>query len=223
MLHIMPNFAIVNKEHQQFKTYKVMKRIFAIVVVALMAATCIFAQSNEPRHEISVSYGAGISLIGDGISNGIGNGIFDSMSGRKWANSKEFGTLGLEYFYHLDNPRIAIGGIATYSQYGEDVIKEDVKEGERTRRYISVMPSVKYYWVNKQHFGLYSKAAAGVMYTTAKSENTLKNTSETDSRLGFMFQASLLGIEGGSQHIRGFIEAGVGEQGILLAGLRYKF
>ena len=39
----------------------------------------------------------------------------------------------------------------------------------------------------------------------------------------FMWQASLLGVEVGSQNIRGFVEAGAGEQGILLAGIKYKF
>ena len=33
----------------------------------------------------------------------------------------------------------------------------------------------------------------------------------------------MIGLEAGSQNIRAFLEAGVGEQGILLAGLRYKF
>ena len=37
-----------------------------------------------------------------------------------------------------------------------------------------------------------------------------------------MFQASLIGAEFGKQ-FRGFAELGVGEQGFLLAGIRYKF
>ena len=36
------------------------------------------------------------------------------------------------------------------------------------------------------------------------------------------FQASLVGVEFGGK-LRGFVEAGVGEQGIVLAGLKYKF
>ena len=200
-----------------------MKKILVMAAVALMTATSIFAQNEQPKHEIGVSYGAGISLIGDGIGNGIGRGIFDSMTGRTWDNSKEIGTIGLEYFYHLNNPRLAVGGVVTYSQYGEDVMYEKKKEGERTRRYISVMPAIKYYWVNKQHFGLYSKAAVGVMITSAKSENYKDNTSNSDTDLNFMGQASPLGLEAGSQHIRGFFEAGIGEQGIFLIGLRCKF
>ena len=38
-----------------------------------------------------------------------------------------------------------------------------------------------------------------------------------------MWQASLLGAEVGSQNLRGFFELGVGEQGIILAGIKYKF
>ena len=54
-----------------------------MTAAALMTATSLFAQSDDPKNEISVSYGAGLSLIGDGINNGIGNGIFDSMNGRQ--------------------------------------------------------------------------------------------------------------------------------------------
>ena len=200
-----------------------MKKILVMVAVALMTATGIFAQNEQPKHEIGVSYGAGISLIGDGIGNGLTNGIFDAMNGRKWENSRELGTVAVEYFCHLNNPRLAVGGVVTYARMGEDVMYEKKKEGERTRRYISVMPAIKYYWVNKQHFGLYSKAAVGVMITSAKSENYKDNTSNSDTDLNFMGQASPLGLEAGSQHIRGFFEAGIGEQGIFLIGLRCKF
>ena len=39
----------------------------------------------------------------------------------------------------------------------------------------------------------------------------------------FMFQATALGAEFGSEQFRGFVEAGVGEKGLLCAGLRYQF
>jgi hypothetical protein len=32
-----------------------------------------------------------------------------------------------------------------------------------------------------------------------------------------------LGLEAGSQHLRGYVELGVGEQGVMLAGVRYRF
>lgn len=200
-----------------------MKKILVMVAAAMMTATSIFAQEEQPRHEIGVSYGAGVSLIGDGIANGLVTGLFEAMGGRKNTNQQELGTFGLEYFYHLNNPRLAVGGVATFSRFGEDVEKDDKKVGERRRVYVSLMPAVKYYWVNKKHFGLYSKAAVGAMYATAKSENIQDHTTSKDNQLYFMFQASLIGLEGGSTHIRGFFEAGVGEQGIILAGVRCRF
>ena len=161
-------------------------------------------------------------MIGDGIGHSIGSGIFDNLFGYEWTDKKEFGTLGLEYFYHLaDNPRVALGGILTYARYGEDVEKGGIKQGDRKRTYVSLMPSVKYYYVDGKNFGLYSKAAVGVMLLNVKS--TMGGQSESKSEARFMGQASLLGLEAGSQNFRGFLELGVGEQGIALVGLKCKF
>ena len=200
-----------------------MKKSIILAVIAMMSVMSVSAQSDEPQNEISVSYGAGFSLIGDGIGHGIGQGLFDGITGRKWTNDKQFGTLGIEYFRHLDNPKLAVGGIFTYAQYGEDVEANNTKVGERTRRYISVMPSIKYYYINKKSFGLYSKAAVGAMLLSSSGKDTKSNKDESDSKLYLTFQASLLGLEAGSNNFRGFIEAGAGEQGFVLLGLRCRF
>lgn len=197
------------------------KKLYFLLVV-FMVVMSAQAQDDQPRHEIGVSYGLGVSLLGDGIGHAIGAGLFDGLVGRKWTNNKEFGSLGVEYFYHLANePRVAVGGIFTFARYGEDVEENDVKKGDRTRTYMSLMPSVKYYYVNGKNFGLYSKAAAGVMMLNAKSN--MDGKSDSSSEFRFMYQASLLGLEAGSQNFRAFAELGVGEQGIALIGLKCKF
>ena len=223
---IQKNALHLHQQNQQMSNKLkniVMKKSIILVALSFIATLNIFAQSEQPRNEISISYGVGVSMIGDGIGHGIGEGIFDSMTGRNWTNDKQFGSLGVEYFYHLNDPRMAIGAIVTYSQYGEDVEYKGVKEGERTRRYITVMPSLKYYYINNKNFGLYSKVAVGPMLLSSKTKDVQTGQSSTDSKLYFMFQASLLGVEGGSQNVRAFLEAGAGEQGIVLAGLRFKF
>ena len=201
-----------------------MKKLFVMAVAALMTTMSVNAQNEDLKHEIGVSYGAGLSTISDGIGNSVGCGLWENWGGYEWTNDKQFGTLAVEYFYHTNNPKLAVGAIATFAQYGEDVMKKDTKQitGERTRNYFSVMPSVKYYWVNKNHFGLYSKAAAGVMLLSEKSKDKEFNKEETSSSLYFMGQVSALGVEFGGK-VRGFVEAGCGEQGIVLAGLKYKF
>ena len=40
-----------------------------------------------------------------------------------------------------------------------------MKIGERRRTYVSLMPSLKYNYVNGKNFALYSKVAVGMMYT----------------------------------------------------------
>ena len=196
-----------------------------MVAVAMMTAASANAQNENLKHELGISYGAGVSTIGDGIGNAIGRGIWEvGIGGYEWKDSKQFGTLGLEYFYHTDNPKLAVGGILTYAQFGEDVYNKSkgIMTGERTRHYISVMPALKYYWVNNNNFGVYSKLAAGPMMMIEKEKDDEINKDGTDSHFYFMFQASLIGVEFGGR-LRGFAEIGAGEQGIVLAGLRYKF
>lgn len=202
-----------------------MKKVMIMVVVALMTAMNVNAQSDELKNELGISYGLGISVIGDGIGNGIGSGIFDHLTGHEWKDDKAFGSLAVEYFRHLNNPRLAVGAIATFASYGEDVVKKSdgQKVGDRTRNYISVMPAVKYYWVNGNNFGFYSKAAIGAMMMIDKRNDTESGKSSSDNSIYFTGQASPIGLEAGVPTARAFVEVGFGEQGIVLAGLRMKF
>ena len=198
-----------------------MKKIFLMVAVALMTAMNVNAQNENLHHEVSLSYGVGsIAQFGDGLGEGIGL-IF---SDKEYDDGFILGPITAEYFYHFNNPRLAVGGSLSYSKWDSDVLnrKSHEKVGECNRNFFSVMPSVKYYWVNKNHFGLYSKAAAGVGILTNKSKDfeTMKDKKETS--VYFMFQASLIGAEFGGK-VRGFVELGVGDQGFLQAGVRYKF
>jgi hypothetical protein len=45
----------------------------------------------------------------------------------------------------------------------------------------------------------------------------------SEKALLFNLQLSLIGVEAGSPNMRAFAELGFGEQGIVCAGLRYKF
>ena len=213
--------------HQKSETIKTttMKKVFLMVVVAMMTAMSVNAQSNEPRHEIGLSYGLGASAVFDGLGYGVSNGIFDSLSGVEAKTKDDLGTVAIEYFYHLNNPRIAIGGIVAFAHYSDDVVKKkdnDIKVGERTRDYFTVMPAVKYDWVHKSHFALYSKAAAGVMFHESNEKDLAANKEYKDNDTFFMYQLSFIGMEFGAK-VRGFFEAGVGEQGIILGGVKFKF
>ena len=199
-----------------------MKRILVMVVVALMATMSVNAQNEELRHEVSVAYGGpSLSQFGSGLGEGLGLAFTNS----EYDDGNIFGPISAEYFYHPNNPRLAVGGIITYSKWDSDVLRRsnhNDKLGERNRNYLSVMPGIKWYWVNKNSFGFYSKAAAGPMFVFCKSEDYESNKSLTQNGTYFLFQCSPIGIEFGGK-FRGFAEIGLGEQGVLLGGLRYKF
>ena len=133
-----------------------MKKIMMMVVAAMMVTVNANAQVEDLRHEIGVTYGTGLSVFGDGIGEGLGlaiaNGMFGGGKfGTETYDEKDFGTLSLEYFYHLNNPRVAIGGILGYATTSQKYRYHNSKvyEGDRSSSYYTVMPSFKYYWVIK--------------------------------------------------------------------------
>ena len=199
-----------------------MKKILLMVIAAMMAAVNVSAQCEDLKNELSLSYGFGsLSQLGDGL----GEGLIMIFSNTENDDSFILGPISAEYFCHLNNPRLAIGGILSYSKWDSDIVKRSgnhEKVGERKRDYFSVMPALKWYWSNKNSFGFYSKAAAGVAFLSSTEKDFDTSKSYDDSGTYFMFQLSLIGVEFGNQ-FRGFAELGVGHQGFAVAGLRYKF
>ena len=199
-----------------------MKKMMMMVVVALMTAMSVNAQSENLKNELSLSYGLGsVAQFGDGLGEGLGLVFSDT----EYDDGFILGPISVEYFRHLNNPRLAIGGFVSYSKWDSDIQKRSgnhQKVGKRNRNYFAVMPAVKWYWVNKNSFGLYSKGAVGAAFLNSTEKDLATNASKDDNSTHFLFQLSLIGVEFGKQ-FRGFAEAGVGEQGFILAGIRYKF
>ena len=196
-----------------------MKKFFLLIAVMACCTFCVQAQQKDEdflRHEIAVSYGAApssmwIHLFGD---------IIDAVAGSYDASSFT-GPISAEYFYHTE-PAVGLGGIFTFNQRHNDIMKSDTKMGERDRTYFTIMPAIKYDYLRTKNFGMYIKAAAGVTFGNDKETYQGKDDVK-ESDVFFNFQFSLLGLEAGSRNFRGYLEAGVGEHGMLQAGLRYKF
>ncbi|MBR5384367.1 MAG: hypothetical protein IK143_00635 [Bacteroidales bacterium] len=192
-----------------------MKKFILMIMAATMVTLNARAQDNEPRSEIGLFYGLGsasdvISTFTAGFSFSTGD------------QTGFWGPVGVEYYYHL-TPVVAVGAIAEYA--GCKLDNPFDQDGSMSVQYLTVMPSVKFNWLRKRHFGLYSSLAAGVMATNINPDEATKRTNEDakdETVYGFMFQASALGVEFGGA-LRGFTEFGIGEKGILCLGLRYRF
>ena len=198
-----------------------MRKIILLVMVAISTATCMKAQNgyDNTKHEIAISLGGwSNSQIIDAFEE-----LTGTMFGASFKNEKFTGPISTEYFYHA-KPWLGVGGILAYGHNKQDVFIGQVQEGVSKNSYITLMPAVKFDWLRKSHFGLYSKLALGATLRNEKydSDRNAAN-SYSDNEVNINWQVSLLGIEAGSQVVRGFLELGTGEQGIALIGLRYKF
>ena len=198
-----------------------MKKILMMVAVAMMTAMNVNAQNgyDETKHEVAISYGIDSnSQIIDAFEE-----IGGALVGAKFENEKFFGSISAEYFYHMKN-WLGVGGILAYGQSEQDVYLLGDKDGVIKNSYLTLMPAVKFDWLRKKNFGMYSKLAVGATLRNEKYDSDVASSKDySDSEVHVNWQASFIGIEAGSPTIRGFAELGTGEQGIILAGLRYKF
>lgn len=179
----------------------------SMVVLALMFVATSFAQGSR-RQEISLSYGvAPVTDWIDSYSNlltGAVLGADTELSG--------WGTVALGY-----NLRV-VGGLRVGAQVIYSSNTQTVKNStsDLRNRYWSVMPTLKWNWLNLKIVSIYARVGAGVTFAKAEYESQ----SETSTQLAF--QVSPLGVEVGGR-LAAFAEAGIGTSGSLMAGIRFRF
>ena len=186
-----------------------------MLVVAMMTTMSANAQDYENKHEIAIAYGGGSTSDGLDAYETIGTAIVTAGTATT-NNEKHFGSISAEYFYKT-KPWLGIGAILAYGNSTSDLYIGKTKSGKYKNNYYTLMPAVKFDWLRREHIGLYSKVALGATLRAESSDD------KSDSEVHVNWQLSALGFEFGSPAFRGFVELGFGEQGIALAGLRYKF
>ena len=200
-----------------------MKKILITVAVAMMTAMSVNAQSGyeDTKHEVGISYGALSNTTWMSIADAMGTTI--TLGAVKYKDGDFTGPIAVEYFYHL-SPVIGLGAVGAYTHETKDILIGNDKCGEAKNSFITVMPAAKFNWLRKKNFGMYSKVAAGLTFASKKEDYSKGNVEDlSENKVGFNFQVSALGIEAGSETFRGFVELGVGEQGVALVGIRAKF
>ena len=190
-----------------------MKKLLVTMCVVFLS---MGVQAQDYKHEVGVFYGAG-------SASNVFSFITSSISAAAGDQSSFWGPIGVEYYYNI-SPVVGLGAVAAYASCkAED---EKTRKNDLTESFITVMPSVKFNWLRKKNFGMYSALSAGVMFFSISCNDNAKANdpkAKDESLTAFMFQATALGAEFGGEQFRGFVEAGVGEKGLLCAGLRYKF
>ena len=217
-MEIIATFA---RENQIKQTIINMKKLLVLAAAALMAATNVNAQNgyDDTKHEVAISLGA--------LSNSQWIDVFEDLTTAIFVgklDDRDFdGPFSAEYFYHVKN-WLGVGGIFVYGHSTQDILEHNTKIGDAKDNYLTLMPAVKFDWLRKKNFGMYSKLGIGATYRSEKIEYNENNGKDYDeSAFHVNWQVSLLGIEAGSPTLRGFVELGTGEQGMALIGVRYKF
>lgn len=202
-----------------------MKKCLVMVAAALMAVMSVNAQNgyDDTKHEVAIGFGA--------LSNSQWIDVFEEigtmMVGVTYKDEEFSGPFSAEYFYHVKN-WLGVGGILAYGESKQDMYLSKNKIGELSHGYLTVMPAAKFDWLRKKNFGLYSKVAFGATMRSESidcenKENVNAKDNDGDSEIHVNWQLSALGVEVGAPRLRGFLEIGAGEQGIVLLGVRAKF
>ena len=107
---------------------------------------------------------------------------------------------------------------------GENTLVCKVRENS-----IALMPHLKINWLNTKYVNLYSKVAPiGIRYCTYKQKEYYPDLYEIQSpfdsfadRIGYAYQITPIGVEVGTNRCAGFIQCGIGMEGIISIGFRY--
>ena len=222
-----------------------MKKIqfMSLMALMLLVSNTTMAQ-NDSKSEISFSVGYGTPNergIGEAIGEGLGKAIISAMTGGLYDPNKtqkdDSNTLAfnLQYLYRI-SPKFKVGGAVTYQHTSATLMVSDNNgtyhdAAKAKNDYITVMPVAKYMWIEKNHIGLYSKAAAGICIASNSAKacsgfgeaEKYVDEIKTDKGTRFAYQVSAIGFEAGSKNLRGFVELGYGFQGLAQAGVSVKF
>ena len=167
----------------------------AVVVMAVPAA----AQGSR-RSEVSVSYG--VAPVTDWIDSysDMLTGLFTNAN----TDLEGWGAVTVGYSFRL------IGSL----RLGAQVVRG--AGSEIRNRYWSLLPNVKWNWMNLKVVSFYSRLGAGASFSRSEVGG------ESDKSTQFAFQVSPVGVEVGGR-VAAYAEAGIGTSGCLLVGVRYRF
>ncbi|MBR4660579.1 MAG: hypothetical protein IKO77_04050 [Bacteroidales bacterium] len=177
------------------------------ILVAIAAMLITFgASAQNYKTEISVSYGA---LSNSQILSAVIFAAEAENAGMELEKAKFIGPISADLYFRTSKYfSFGLSGV-----YQHTTAKYSVPNGDNFEcRYFSLMPGMKLHWLRTNGFNMYSKLAVGPTFA-----------SNIDGERAWLlnFQVSPVGLEFGRRFCV-FAEAGFGEQGIVLGGIRLK-
>ena len=189
---------------------KLTTRLSALLLACAICSNA--AAQSTCRQEFALSYGLGSTSGFVAVSATVIAAIFGAELDYAF-----IGPIAGEYFYNVSD-LVGVGAVGAFAAF-----QDKAKPGEPPMSCVSLLPGVKLNWLRRDSFGMYTKLCAGAAWfnTPGGGSTTEDGKKTSDGSLIFNFQASLLGAEFG-RSVRGFIELGAGEQGIIVGGVRFR-
>lgn len=227
-----------------------MRKLYLLTALICTLCVTLSAQRkdffNDKKHELRLSIG---SVNDDGYYNkyyyggyynyygysyGYGSvygyGFGDYYAAENYSGpTKTLGVLGLSYFYHLPNTRFSFGATTSYNAFNTNYYKRsaNTKIGYFKEYNLAFTPSVRYAWITKDWFQLYSGVGVSLyLHITRYKLDEKKEDSSYDLRdTNFLqnIQVTPLGFSVGKT-IFGFGEVNIGGRaGTVVGGIGYRF
>jgi hypothetical protein len=198
------------------------KGLIFIFVLAVLAGR--YAHSQEVvtgKNEIRIGYGF---LTGPEMANSLMSlwpaiGIDILKDTIKDYNCSAHGAATLEYNRFL-NPWISVGGSLSVNPISTLITTKHGKELTWSYYVFSVMPKIKFTYMRKQIFSMYSGFEGGCAVIVWRDRQG--STTVSDNGLSFAFQVTGFGIRVGKE-IGGYMEWGFGYRGVVNFGLSARF
>ncbi|MCQ2207768.1 MAG: hypothetical protein MJZ02_06085 [Paludibacteraceae bacterium] len=211
-----------------------MVKKFISIVFAMVAFFSVNnASAQEPvnnfnKNEFQIGVYAGAR---DCDKNAFGDFAKNYVNNKDDNNLFDFG-VNYQYLRNVNN-RLGVGAEANlgFSHANLENQKGD-ETGSLRQINASLMGVGRFYWIHKDHFGLYSKLALGAEATNKdvvlnedfkKEQNVSDKALEGDQQVRFAVKGSPIGIDFGGKHIRGFVETNISTSVTVTAGAKFSF
>ncbi len=203
--------------------------IFALIAVLFVSVSSFAADrgaqnsAEAPRYyknSLDIGYNPGVlSFFRLGVYDKLAKldafiPFSDLLIGAEATDLRSGGTFSVNYMRRL-NDWLWIGGNVNYEYVTLEL--RSYETGEISSNGISAIPIMavgKAAWCRRTHVSLYSKLGIGVTPVFIQG-GTVKVKPAV--------QLTPIGVEFGGNHVFGFVEGGIGLQGVLIAGMRFPF
>lgn len=199
------------------------ERIFTCLLITMLFSTILMGQTEQkspqsfPRQEVSIGYGDVLLAISP---------IYDNQGTSNYPNYNWFapntykgdeklpGAFSLSYMYGVKK-WLWLGVSATYTSFYQNVYDfSHQKVATDIAHKIAIVPTIRFMYVNKESFNLYSACGIGISFALYDGR----------SRFDYhpVIQLTGIGVSVGKD-LRGFAEFGCGPRGIFNCGVQYRF